>query len=191
VEFEKGNLMAEVPLQLVFRGMGHSDAIERHVHRRAEKLATFFDRIVSCRTAVEAPHQHHRHGKRYRVRIELMVPGKDLVVSRNASPDLHQEDAHATVDDAFDNAERLLQDYSRKLRGDVKRQHAAPHGVVTKLFPKEGYGFLQNGDGAELYFHRNSVLDEHFDELTIGSEVLYTEELGEKGPQASSVRLRH
>jgi cold shock CspA family protein len=183
--------MAEVPLQLVFRGMGHSDAVDGHVRRRYEKLGRFFDRIVSCRTAVEMPHQHHRHGKRYRVRIELTVPGKDLVVSRNASPELHQEDAHATVDDAFDNAERLLEDYARKVRGDVKRQNAAPHGVVSKLFPDEGYGFLQSGDGEEVYFHRNSVLDDHFDELRIGSEVLYTEELGEKGPQASTVRLRH
>jgi cold shock CspA family protein/ribosome-associated translation inhibitor RaiA len=171
--------------------MGHSEAVEGHVRRRYEKLATFFDRIVGCRTAVEAPHQHHRHGKRYRVRIELTVPGKELVVSHNASPDLHREDAHAAVDDAFDNAERLLHDYARKLRGDVKRQNAPPHGVVSKLFPEEGYGFLRDGDGAELYFHRNSVLDDHFDELTIGSEILYAEELGEKGPQASSVRLRH
>lgn len=170
--------------------MGHSDAVELHLRRRAAKLTTFFERIVSCRVAVEAPHRSHRHGKRYRVRVDLTVPGNELVISRNPPENLQHEDLHATIDSAFDDAERVLEEYARKLRGEVKRTDGAPHGVVTKLFRHEGYGFLESAEGVELYFHRNSVLHNHFDRLEIGSEVRYAEELGDKGPQASTVALR-
>ena len=179
--------MAEVPLQITFRDMAHSDSVERHVRRRGAKLGTFFDRITGCRVVVEAPHRRHRYGKRYHVRIDLAVPGNELVVSRNPPENLQHEDLHATVDSAFDDAERMLEDYARRLRGDVKQRAAAPHGTVTKLFRQTGYGFLEGPEGVEVYFHKNSVHGGRFEELEIGSEVRYTEELGDKGPQASSV----
>ena len=62
-------------------------------------------------------------------------------------------------------------------------------GVVTQLFPYEGYGFLETEDGLEVYFHRHSVLDAAFDRLEIGSVVRFVEETGIKGPQASTVAL--
>ena len=186
--------MPQIPLQITFRDMPHSDAIEEHVRRRAAKLDTFYDRITGCRVALEMPHRHHRHGKRYQVRIDLTVPGDELVVTRNPPQNLEHEDLHATVEGAFDDAERLLEDHVRKQRGDVKQHEAPPRGIVTKIFRESGYGFLEGEDGVEIYFHRNSVLNDRFDELEIGSEVRYAEELGEKGPQASTVamhRRRH
>jgi cold shock CspA family protein len=48
---------------------------------------------------------------------------------------------------------------------------------------------LESSDGQEIYFHRNSVLDGGFIRLREGSRVTYTEEMGEKGAQASTVRL--
>jgi cold shock CspA family protein len=59
---------------------------------------------------------------------------------------------------------------------------------VSKLYPDEGYGFIGTTDGRDVYFHRDSVLHEGFDHLRIGTEVTFAEEVGEKGPQASSVR---
>ena len=55
--------------------------------------------------------------------------------------------------------------------------------------PGEDCGFIETADGREVFFHRNSVLDDAFDRLTVGSEVRFVEEMGEKGPQASTVRV--
>jgi ribosomal subunit interface protein len=106
----------QLPLQITFRDMPHSDAVEQHVRRRAAKLDQFFERITACRVVVEVPHRRHHHGKRYHVRIDLAVPRNELVVRRNPADNLRHEDMHAAIDDAFDDAERLLEDYARRLR---------------------------------------------------------------------------
>ena len=44
-------------------------------------------------------------------------------------------------------------------------------------------------NGREVYFHSNSVLDGAFSRLAVGTHVIFAEEMGEKGPQASTVKL--
>jgi cold shock CspA family protein len=116
------------------------------------------------------------------VRIDLIVPGDELVVDRQVD-----EDLYVAIRDAFHAARRKLEDYARRQRGAVKVHEASPHARVVKLFPDEGYGFLETPDGREVYFHRNSVKDSGFDRLEIGTEVRFAEESGEQGPQASAV----
>jgi len=176
-----------VPVQVTFRDMSPSDAVTAHVERRASKLSTFSDRIVRCHVVVEAPHhRHHRRGQRYHVRIDLHVPHKELVVSRN--PDEAKEDLHVAIDDAFGDAERILEEHERAVKSD-KAHRRPPHGVVAKLFLERGYGFLADDDGREIYFHKNSVLDGRFERLAVGTKVRYAEEDGDKGPQASTVHV--
>ena len=93
------------------------------------------------------------------------------------------------IKDAFSAAQRQIEDATRKMRGDVKPHEQEDHGRVSKFIAGENYGFIEAADGREVYFHRNSVLDDAFDRLSIGSEVRFIEEIGEKGPQASTVRL--
>ncbi len=171
-------------VQLTFRDIPHSDSVAAHVEKRAQKLETFFDRMIRCHVVVEAPHRHSRHGKRYHVRIDMRVPGKELVVSKNL--DDSKEDLHAAVDDAFADAERVLEGYRSELEPDLKPRHKSPTGVVTKIF--DGYGFLEH-DGREVYFHENSVLGGKFDKLAVGTKVRFAEEDGDKGPQASTVEI--
>jgi cold shock CspA family protein len=64
-----------------------------------------------------------------------------------------------------------------------------PHARVARLFPEDGYGFLETPEGTEVYFHRNSVLDAGFNRLKVGAEVAFVTEEGEKGLQASTVRI--
>ncbi len=85
--------------------------------------------------------------------------------------------------------ERQLKEHSRALQGEVKQDVKPDRGTVNSLFPKEGYGFIQTRDGRDIYFHRNSVLDGAFDRLSPGAEVRFSEEEGEKGPQASTVEM--
>lgn len=91
------------------------------------------------------------------------------------------------IRDAFDAARRKLQDYARRRRGVLKVHEGSPRARVAKLFPEERFGFLETPDGREIYFHENSVLDFDFKRLKVGTEVHFVEELGEKGPQASTV----
>ncbi len=104
-----------VPLQVSFRNLEHSDFIEGKIREKAESLGKFFDRITSCRVIVEAPEQHHRKGKLYHLRIELGVPGKEIVVSRHNHGDHSHEDVYVAIRDAFKAARRQLEDHARKI----------------------------------------------------------------------------
>jgi cold shock CspA family protein/ribosome-associated translation inhibitor RaiA len=178
------------PLQLTFRGVTPTEPIETYVRTRADKLERFFDRITGCHVMIESPHRHKRHGYHYRIRIDLVVPGDELVVTRDPAERKDQEDLYASIGAAFDDAQRILEDHVRTQRGDVKpRETPSRHGRVTKLFAYEGYGFLVTPEGEEIYFHKNSVLHHAFDRLAIGTSVRFVEEAGERGPQASTVAI--
>jgi cold shock CspA family protein/ribosome-associated translation inhibitor RaiA len=196
----------KLPLQIAFRNMKPSEAVDARVREEVAKLETFYNGIMHCHVMVELPHRHHRSGDLYHVRIEMTVPGAELIVKREPSlqTSLRQVDtekqsksyeAHAAhkdvfvvIRDAFKEARRQLQDYARRMRGQTKVHVPQPSGRVSRLFPEEGYGFLRTSEGTEIYFHKNSVLHDAFNRLTIGSRVAFSEELGEKGAQASTVR---
>jgi cold shock CspA family protein len=173
----------QVPLQVTVRDLSLSEAATAEIRAKAADLETYYDSIISCRVVVEGPVRHHHTGP-FTVRIDLSVPGAELVVDRHADKDLY-----VAIRDAFDAARRRLEDYARRQRGTVKVHEEASRGRVTKLFPEAGYGFLETPEGREIYFHRHSVLHPGFDRLEIGMEVRFAEEEGEKGPQASSVAI--
>jgi cold shock CspA family protein/ribosome-associated translation inhibitor RaiA len=181
----------QVPLQVSYHHCEPSTALNALIQEKTAALDRFYPRITGCRVSVERSGEHHRRGKgaHYRVRIELTVPGKMLVVSRD--PELHRanEDAFLAASEAFREIRRQLQDFARLRRGEVKAGLHSPHAQVTRLYSHEGYGFLETLDGREVYFHRASVLDGAFDRLAIGNEVRFSEEMGDKGPQATAVEL--
>ena len=175
------------PVEIHFRGMDRSAAIEARVREKAAWLETFHDRIGSCRVVVEAPHRHHHKGQLYTVRVDVTVPGAEVVVDRAPAEDHAHEDVYVAIRDAFDAARRRLEDQARRRRGEVKAHATAPSGTVSELYAKAGYGRIDTGDGRSVYFHRNSVLDGGFDALKVGARVRYVEEPGAEGPQASTV----
>jgi len=172
----------KLPLQITVHNVSVSEAVRDDIRNKTVKLDHFSDNIIGCRVTVDSPHRHQHQGLLYNVRIDLTVPGAELVVKRQPN-----EDIYVAIRDAFDAAYQKLEDYERRLRGEIKTHEAAPHGRVIKLFPESGYGFLEAPAGYEIYFHRNSVLNGAFNRLKIGTEVRYVEEQGEKGPQASTV----
>ena len=105
----------QIPLQITIRDVEHSEALETHIRDKAKKLDEFFNHIMSCRVVVEMPHKHQRQGKQFNVRIDIGVAGGEIAVNRD-----HAEDVYVALRDAFDVAKRQLEDYARKLRGDVK-----------------------------------------------------------------------
>ena len=155
------------------------------MRKSVEKLGTFFPRITSCRVTIDVP-QRFPAGRAivYRVRIDIRVPGEEIVIRRQGHPELV-----TAIQNAFAAAGRRLQDHARRVRGDIKRPAAMLRGTVTQLFPLEDYGFLTADDGREIYFHRHSVLDQAFERLEVGSVVRFAEEEGRHGTQASTVAV--
>lgn len=177
----------QIATEVTFRNLDHSDAAEAYVHEHVAKLESFDARLVGCRVAVELPHRHRRSAQP-RVRIGMTVPGKEIVVDYEPSPDDPEEGVFAAVDQAFDRAARRLEDHVRRRRGDVKHHEPARReGRVVKLWTYEGFGFIEGDDGVEVYFHRNSVLNGGVARLAIGSKVRFVDEAGDRGPQASTV----
>ena len=171
----------QIPLEISTRMIDLTPPIESELRRRASKLERFYDRITSCRIAVERPGQHHREGGPYRVRLDITVPGDELVVAKEA------EDLSLAVREAFQAAERQVEGFRDRRRHDVKTLEHPPVGTVVRLFGDEGYGFLEAADGREVYFHRNAVLEPGFERLKVGAPVRFAEEQGFEGPQASTV----
>ncbi|MBL0928060.1 MAG: ribosome-associated translation inhibitor RaiA [Phycisphaerales bacterium] len=111
-----------IPVTIAFEGVPESDAVEQAVWKHAAGLERFFDRITSCRVTVARP-QHHRHkGELYSVRVDLTVPGEEIVVSREHRFDHAHEDVYVALRDAFDAARRRLEDHARRVRGEVKKR---------------------------------------------------------------------
>lgn len=178
----------QVPLQVTFRNVDRSETIEAYAREQADKLETFFERIMACRVMIEAPHKHQHKGKIFHVRVDLTVPGEEIVVHRDPPEHAAHGDLHVAVRDAFRAAQRQLQDYVRRHQPQAGKTHVEPeHARVARLLPDRDGGFLETADGREIYFHRNAVVGGTYDKLEVGAEVRYVENQGDAGPQASTV----
>jgi ribosomal subunit interface protein len=110
-----------IPLEITFRHMQPSEALEAKIREKAEKLEQFYASVMGCRVVVEAPHEHHRQGNLFHVSIDITVPNGELPVTRGHHHRSHaHEDVYVALRDAFDVARRRLEDYGRKQRGNVK-----------------------------------------------------------------------
>jgi ribosomal subunit interface protein len=172
----------QIPLEISTRDVTLSPQIEAELSKRAGKLERHFNRITSCRIALERPTGNHHHdGGPYRVRVDVTVPGMELVADKQA------DEIFIAIRDAFEAAERQMEDFVDRRRAFLKSP--APEGTVVRLFSEEGFGFLAAPDGREVYFHRNAVDAPGFDRLAVGSRVRFAEEQGFEGPRASTVSL--
>jgi cold shock CspA family protein len=181
----------KVPLTMTFRNVPKSPAIESLIRKQAAKLERICPHLVSCRVAIEKPQSHQKSGNSFRVRLNVTVPPEhELATLRNAGEgDLHEQ-LPTVVRRAFDATQRQLKKLVDKQRGMTKAHPAqSVAGLVSRLFRREGYGFIQTPEGREIYFHKNSVSAGEFTCLEIGTGVQWNEEEGENGPQATTVRI--
>jgi ribosomal subunit interface protein len=174
----------KIPLQIVCRNFELTGAIEEAIRDKATKLSQFHDQITRCKITVAVPHRRSRKGILYNVRVDITVPGSEIVVKREPN-----EDIYVSIRDAFDTAQRRLKSQAQVRRGEVKFHEEPVRGHVRAIFLERGYGFLTTSDDREIYFHKNSVVGDRFKDLKIGTEVRFVEALGEKGPQASTVKV--
>jgi ribosomal subunit interface protein len=181
----------EIPPQIRFRGMDPSPAVEAAVRERIDRLARFHTRLTSCDVVIEALHRHGRKGKIYHVRVDISVPGRQILVGREREENHAHEDVYVAIRDSFNAAQRQLEDVVREMSGHRVKPHPEKlHGQVARLEPEERFGFITADDGREFFFRRESMASEsQWDSLAPGTGVHFTEHEGEKGPYASAVTL--
>jgi cold shock CspA family protein len=140
--------------------------------------------------SVTAPDRRHKTGGIYEVKITIKVPKHgNITVTRRTGDNPEHALVNVALREAFAEARRQLQDVARELRGDMKTHGSQDHGKIAKIFHDRDYGFIDNADGREIYFHRNSIVGTKFDKLKPGVTVRFVEVDGDDGPQASVVRL--
>ncbi|ALP53085.1 RNA polymerase subunit sigma-54 [Candidatus Tenderia electrophaga] len=99
----------KLPLQITSRNVSLSETAEQAIHEKAAKLDQFYDRIMGCRVLVEAPHRHQHQGNQYNVRLDITVPGAEIVIKREEN-----EDLYVAIRDAFEAAQRKVKEFSSK-----------------------------------------------------------------------------
>jgi ribosomal subunit interface protein len=176
-----------LPLQITLRDIYHSPVLENTIRKKVDKLKTFNGNIVSCHVVIEATQKHKHQGKLYNVRIDIIVPGKELVVTKKTN-----EDVYVAIRDSFNAIVRQLEEHTRKRHGRVKSHNHVMHGYVVRMIPAEGYGFIEGIDGNEYYFSITNMSNTDFNKLSIGDAVEYTPEMTNDGHQAQHVvKERH
>jgi len=177
-------------MQVIFHNVQRTQWVDDYIAERAQRLERFAAGITSCRVTLAQEQASHHKGNRYSVLIEVHVPPQhDLSVRKQKDVrDLPQQ-LPALINLAFGAVERQLKKTAELRRHEEKSHDGQPRGTIERLYD-EGYGFIRAlDDQRQFYFHRNSVLHGYFERLSIGTEVRFSPEEGEKGPQASSVQL--
>jgi len=161
---------------------GWQERIEEEKEKLVRHYANF---VLHLRVSIEAT-KHHKEGG-FALKVVASVPNDTIVVSRKG------ENMGTLLVEAFDVLSLQLKEILRKKRKDQKGLDGGlevdSFGIVRKVSPFESYGFIVTPDEREIYFHENALKDIALDQLQEGDEVTYGETIGDKGPQASWVRV--
>ncbi len=181
----------QIPLELNFHEVPRSDWSEALIYERALRLERFADDIISCHVIVSQPHRNQHSGRPFRVSLEVRLPrNRRLAVVEQPVVVEQQSDLRSVIDSAFASMERRLRNTGDERRRDSLTPGADERrGLVVRLFPHEGYGFLRTLDGEERFFHRDAVLHDDFERIAVGTEVRFEPSEGDAGPQAGSVQI--
>ncbi len=162
----------QTPAEIVWHNLDRSPSVEAKVRERVRRLGKFFDRIIGCHVVIEAPHQRHRTGNAYEVRLEVTVPQSVLTIDRKPGDDRAHADIHVAVRDAFDAMERKLRRWKEQHSGRPEVEQAPMlQGRIAEIDHNGNAGQIATSDGRLVYFHRNAVVNGAFDGLDVGAAV--------------------
>jgi cold shock CspA family protein len=178
----------ETPVQIDFQGMDAKPEIRSAIAKHVAQLEERYGRVTAGRVVLKAPGGRPRTGGLYEINVRLALPeGREVNIGRTPQDDERYSDLNFALNDAFKRARRQLQDKVGRLQGEVKQHEGEPTATVVRVDASGEFGFIETGDGREIYFHKNSVLDGG--PIAEGMRVTFHEEVGEKGPQASTVKV--
>lgn len=180
----------QTEVKIDFHGAKRSGAIEQVIADHVAKLEHVYGGITACHVGLKVRSEHHRKSGPYEVSVHMVLPnGREVNVRRTPHLDERYSNVLFAVNDAFRRARRQLQDHVRRLQASTKAHEPQPIGTVATFNSKTGFGFIRSERGDEIYFHKNSVVGAPLRKITLGTRVTFAEEAGEKGPQASTVRV--
>jgi len=183
----------QTPVEIDFHGLKANERLRACVMKNISTLEQRFGRITACRVVIKAPSERHRTGGACEVAIRVSLPqGRQVDIARSEKAEKTDDrlaDPMVAIKAAFQRARRRLQDQARRMRGQVKCHDGAPVAIVKRFDDATGFGFLETPDGREIYFHKNSVRDGSAGTFAPGTRVTFFEEMGNKGPQASTVKV--
>jgi ribosome-associated translation inhibitor RaiA/cold shock CspA family protein len=182
-QIDKGVKM-KFPVHIRFHGVESSEAVETRARDLAHKLESLAPDLMACHVSIDLEQKHKHQGRPFGVRIDLTLPGHELVVNR-----VQDEDVYVALRDAFDNMKRQLEVVVQKRRGEEKRHPVPLHGEVVRLDDGAGFGFIRTPAGDEYYFHRDNLTGTPFESVQAGSAVQFIPEVGGEGLQAKRVSL--
>ncbi|MGE5115316.1 MAG: HPF/RaiA family ribosome-associated protein [Betaproteobacteria bacterium] len=172
------------PPDIRFLGLEPSDAVEAAAREKALKLEQFVPDLMACKVTIELLHKHRQQGRPFAVRIDVTLPGRELMVDR-----VQDEDVYVALRDAFDSMKRQLQDRVRRVRGQEK-QHPEPlHGQVVRFADDGHCGFIRAADGDEYWFGPENLAGVDFAQLEVGTDVQFIPEVAAEGRQAKRVSV--
>ncbi len=158
-----------LPVQINMRKTDDSPVLMEQIQKNAEKLTRYYKRITHCRVVIDYEQKNQHRGKIYNVKVELDIPGRELMVTRKKG-----EDVYVVARLAFEVMKRQLEEMARKRHGRTKTHAEVVFGHVTRLMPHDGYGFIEDVDGQEYYFSLTNVAFPNFEQLGVGDGVYFT-----------------
>ena len=172
----------KLPLQITFRDMAPLPSLEPEIRRRADKLDQWTPDVMSCQVRVEADDSRRRTGHAYRVQILVRVPDEEIAVGMDHA----EEDIHRAVREALDAADRRVEEYVRRRRGQTKTHHPVLHGRITML-SDDGVGAIVTESGESFHFDRSHVAHPAFEQLAVDQEVRFLEGVTRAGREARRI----
>jgi cold shock CspA family protein/ribosome-associated translation inhibitor RaiA len=171
-------------LKIESRNVAMTPRWKTEIEERMADLQNGHHDLIHGRMTLIKNRHHKKAAKVAEARLVVTLPGRRTVTA--SKEDKTFEEA---IRAAFAAAKVELRKHREKRASkEVRLPPALLRGVVCKLFPHEGYGFILKEGGGEVYFHRNAVRGLTFGELEDGTEVTFNVEEGEKGPQATVVK---
>lgn len=172
------------PLQITFRDIPRSEAVEARIREKMAKLDTVYNRITACRIVVGQVQKHQHQGKLHNISIYMSVPGKELTISHHPN-----ENLYIAIQGAMDSLREQLDAYHRRLYGDTKDHGERFSGEVVRLMNDEGYGFIADDEKNEYYFNLTHLIDVKFYQLRLGDKVRFLPAVGNEGLQARRISV--
>lgn len=181
----------DVPPEIAFRNVEATEELKQEILDGIDKLEEVYSGLVACRVMVEDTTPARQSGNEYKVRLEMSIPSKTVMVEKDHTESSDPVDAHQMLREAFGVGRKRLKKMKEVRRGHVKDHRLPPHGRVTRLLTDETgvrYGFLMDREGTQVYFHENALADDlDYGDLEVGDEVRFAAAAGDDGPQASTV----
>jgi ribosomal subunit interface protein len=172
------------PLQITFRDIDHSAAVEARIREKIDKLDTFYNHITSCKVVVGMVQKHQQQGKLHNISIFVSVPGKEFAVSHQPN-----ENLYLAIQGAMDSLREQLDTYHRRLYGDTKDHGERLPGEIVRLMEDDCYGFIADEEKNEYYFNLTHLIGVKFNQLHVGDKVRFMPAVGNEGLQARRVSV--